>query len=273
MEEAEAIDLILGELAITAHLSLSIRKILNKKGITLTDNQITSIERVLMSKSLVSVVDTNSDGFASYTLSETGDDFLKVYRSYSNYLEGFEVEKRSSKQRRRHRNKSTIKTASSAEPAELIEPEKADIEAVDLVLKELKNTSKPSLNLRRVLKKSKVDYSDDLITIIESILTSKSLVDKMGVDAEGSNSYSLAETGHDFIKTFGTYSRFLKGAAKEDRKTKKAKSKVPYKTSRPDSGEPIAAYVPPERNIGFFIFRIVLLFLLIVFFILVYLLT
>ncbi len=268
MEEAEAIDFILGELAVTAHLSLSIRKILNKKGITLTDNQITSIERVLMSKSLVSVVDTNSAGFASYTLSETGDDFLKVYRSYSNYLEGFEVEKRS-----RHRNKSTKKTAYSAEPVELMELEKADIEAVDLVLKELKNTAKPSLKVRRVLKKSKVDYSDDLIAIIENILTSKSLVDEMGVDAEGYNSYSLAETGHDFIKTFGTYSRFLKGAAKEDRKTKKARSKVPYKTSRPDSGEPIAAYVPPERDIGFFIFRIVLLFLLIVFFILVYLLT
>ena len=92
------------------------------------------------------------------------------------------------------------------------------IKLVDLVLDELISTRQPSVSVRRVFKKKNVDYTDELIRSIEVILESKSLVNDYGKDSRGYRRFALSATGQDFIKTYGTYSKFLKGVESENKK-------------------------------------------------------
>ncbi|MCF8275553.1 MAG: hypothetical protein K9J17_02370 [Flavobacteriales bacterium] len=118
---------------------------------------------------------------------------------------------------------------------------------VDLVLNELVSTRQPSISVRRILKSKKIEYTDDVITSIEGLLESKSLVIKKDVDSEGYACYSLTVTGQDFIKTFGSYSKFLRGIESENRKVQRAKSKKPYKAMDTD-GNPPAPFTPMEPS-------------------------
>ncbi|MBI1288460.1 MAG: hypothetical protein GC178_12885 [Flavobacteriales bacterium] len=99
---------------------------------------------------------------------------------------------------------------------------------VDLMLDELVTTMQPSLSIRRVLNRHKIDFDDDLINEIDSILRSKSLVDEKDTDSQGYPCYSLTNTGQDFIRTFGTYSNYLKGLEVEQKRVEKARNKKPY---------------------------------------------
>lgn len=119
---------------------------------------------------------------------------------------------------------------------------------VDLVLNELVVTRQPSTSVRRVFKKHRVEYDDELIKSIEKTLNSKSLVTARSKDSRGYDCYALTETGEDFIKTFGNYSKYLKGLESEQKKVKRAKKKKPYNAQANFKGEPPAPYAPPERN-------------------------
>lgn len=119
---------------------------------------------------------------------------------------------------------------------------------VDLVLKELMQTRHPSISVRRVFIKHKVEFDDQLISDIENILQSKSLVTEKDKDSAGYACYALTVTGQDFIKTFGTYSKFLKGIEKENKRVEKARSKKPYDASKSSSEETPSPFTPPEKS-------------------------
>jgi hypothetical protein len=119
---------------------------------------------------------------------------------------------------------------------------------VDVVLKELVETRHPSVSVRRVFKKHRVDYDEELIREIEKTLNSKSLVQVRGNDSRGYDCFALTETGQDFIKSFGTYSKYLKGLESEEKKVKRAKKKKPYNANANFKGEAPTPYSPPEKN-------------------------
>lgn len=119
---------------------------------------------------------------------------------------------------------------------------------VDIVLKELVETRHPSVSVRRVFKKHRVDYDEELIREIEKTLNSKSLVQVRGNDSRGYDCFALTETGQDFIKSFGTYSKYLRGLESEEKKVKRAKKKKPYNAHANFKGEAPAPYTPPEKN-------------------------
>lgn len=121
-------------------------------------------------------------------------------------------------------------------------------ELVDLVLNELVETRQPSISVRRVFRKYKVEYTDELIKEIEKTLNSKSLVRDRGKDSAGYVCFALSETGEDFVRTFGSYSKYLKGLETEEKKVKRARKKKPYNAQANFKGEPPAPYSPPERN-------------------------
>ena len=119
---------------------------------------------------------------------------------------------------------------------------------VDLVLEELVETMQPSISIRRILKKRNIDFDSELLGSIEEVLKSKSLVEAQDVDSEGYTSYSLTVTGQDFLRTFGSYSKFLKGVASENKKVERARKKKPYQASLHRSGDAPAPYTPPEKS-------------------------
>jgi hypothetical protein len=122
------------------------------------------------------------------------------------------------------------------------------VESVDLVLKELVETRHPSVSVRRVFKKHRVKYTDELIKEVEQTLNSKSLVKARGEDSAGYTCYALSETGTDFIKSFGSYDKFLKGLETEQIKVERARKKKPYDASKNFKGEAPAPYSPPEKT-------------------------
>lgn len=119
---------------------------------------------------------------------------------------------------------------------------------VDIVLNELVGSRQPSISVRRILLKHKVDFNEQLIADIESVLLSKSLVVEKDKDSAGYACYALTETGRDFLKTFGNYSKFLKGIKSESRKVERARKKKPYDAAKTSSDESPMAYVPPEKS-------------------------
>ncbi len=122
------------------------------------------------------------------------------------------------------------------------------VELVDKVLKELVSTRQPAVSVRRIFKKLKIDYTDDLIHKVEQTLNSKSLVIAKSKDSRGFDCYALTETGQDFIKTFGSYSKYLKGLESEQKKIERARKKKPYNAQKSIKGDPPAPYTPPERT-------------------------
>jgi hypothetical protein len=145
---------------------------------------------------------------------------------------------------------------------------------VDLVLDELSYSLQPSLSIRRVLLKKKIEFNEQLISSIEDILISKSLVEKRGVDSQGYARYSLTGTGHDFIRTFGSYSKFLEGIEDENKKVQRARKKQPYKAYTGVDGQTPAPFFPKEKS--FFsknILGFTLLGLFLIMFYLVYTIT
>lgn len=123
-----------------------------------------------------------------------------------------------------------------------------DVRLIDLVLKELNETRHASVSVRRIFKKHKVKYTDELIRDIEKLLNSKSLVHDLDKDSRGYSCYALSVTGQDFIRTFGTYSNYLKGQETENRKVERAKNKKPYNAQKNLKGEIPNAYAPPEKT-------------------------
>ena len=119
---------------------------------------------------------------------------------------------------------------------------------VDIVLNELVDTRQPSISVRRVFIKHRIDFDDQLISEVESVLLSKSLVVEKDKDSAGYACYTLTETGRDFLKTFGNYTKFLKGIKSESRKVERARKKKPYDASKRAKDESPVAYVPPERT-------------------------
>lgn len=119
---------------------------------------------------------------------------------------------------------------------------------VDLVLNELMNTRQPAVSVRRVFKKHKVDYTDDLIKEIESTLNSKSLIKGRSKDSADYTCYAITETGTDFVRGYGSYSKYLRGLESEKKKVARAKKKKPYVANRNPSGEAPAPYSPPEKT-------------------------
>lgn len=145
---------------------------------------------------------------------------------------------------------------------------------VDLVMDELAYTMQPSMSVRRVLMKHKIEFNDELISSIEEILRSKSLVEEKNLDSQGYACYSLTVTGQDFIRTFGTYEKFLAGIEAENKIVERAKKKKPYKAYKGAEGEAPAAYVPKEKS--FFsknVLGFTLLFLFMIMFYIVYSIT
>ena len=119
---------------------------------------------------------------------------------------------------------------------------------VDLVLNALVNTMQPSISIRRVLEKNNVDCSDDSIASIEAILKSKSLAEPIELDSKGHASYSLTVTGQDFLRSFGSYSKFLRGIESENKRVERARKKKPYTAYKSGDGKPPLPYVPKEES-------------------------
>lgn len=141
---------------------------------------------------------------------------------------------------------------------------------VDLVLDELVATRQPSISIRRVFKKHGISYDDELIRSVEAVLKSKSLVTELDKDSAGYTCYSLSVTGQDFLKTFGTYSKFLKGIQSENKKIERARKKKPYRAHTSSDGKPPLPFVPEDESflkrnrIGLLILLIVLILFYIV---------
>lgn len=141
---------------------------------------------------------------------------------------------------------------------------------VDLVLQELVRTMQPSISVRRVLEKHNVNYTDELIESIEAVLTSKSLVDSIDKDSKGFDCFSLNSTGQDFLRSYGSYSKFLRGIETENKRIERAKSKKPYRTHSSGDGKPPLPFVPQDESflkrnrVGLLILGVVLLLFYIV---------
>lgn len=119
---------------------------------------------------------------------------------------------------------------------------------VDLVLDELVTTRQPSLSIRRILNRHKIDFNEDLIGDIDSILQSKSLVVEKEKDSQGYPCYSLTVTGQDFIRTFGNYSKYLRGLESEKKRVEKARSKKPYVAKSSGDGIEATPYHPNQKS-------------------------
>lgn len=138
-------------------------------------------------------------------------------------------------------------------------------ELVDFVLDELSYSMQPSISIRRVLLNEKIQFNDELLSSIEEILISKSLVEKKGVDSQGYARYSLTGTGHDFIRSFGSYSKFLEGIEAENKKVQRAKKKKPYKAYTGAEGQAPTPFIPKEKSffsknrLGFVLFGLFML--------------
>lgn len=87
-----------------------------------------------------------------------------------------------------------------------------------------------------------------MIKEVERTLTSKSLVKARGEDSAGYTCYALSETGTDFLKSFGTYQKYLKGLETEQKKVERARKKKPYDAAKNFQGEAPAPYSPPEKT-------------------------
>jgi len=125
-----------------------------------------------------------------------------------------------------------------------VEPHKL----VDLILKELMETLQPSISVRRVFEKQGIDYSEELIQEIDQILNSKSLVVEKDRDSAGYSCYAITETGQDFLKTYGSYTKYLKGLESEKKRVERAKKKKPYNAQKDFKGEAPTPYAPPEKT-------------------------
>jgi len=263
------VDAVLEGLMTTNHSSVCIRHVLERRKLKTLTSQIEAVERILTTKSLVEQQGRNSKKEALFSLSETGGHFIKTFGNYSNYLERIENEILVKEQKTKT---PPINFSDTAEHNQTALRENGEA-AVDLVLHTLESTTQPSLSIKRILKKAKIIHTDELITAIENILNAKSLVNNMG-KSQGSNTlYALSETGQDFITTFGSYSKFLKGVKKENRKAKRVKNKKPYKASPRLDGEPISVYSPPEKNTRYVAIRLVFLFVIAILAFLVFKLT
>jgi hypothetical protein len=119
---------------------------------------------------------------------------------------------------------------------------------VDLVLQELVNTMQPSISVRRVLEKHDIDYVNESIESIESVLKSKSLVDIVDKDSKGFDCFSLNTTGQDFLRSYGSYSKFLRGVDAETKRVERAKNKKPYRTQTSGDGKPPLPFVPEDES-------------------------
>lgn len=142
------------------------------------------------------------------------------------------------------------------------------VELVDIVLNELVHTRQPSTSVRRIFIKHKIDFDDELVSEIEALLLSKSLVVEREKDSAGFACYVLTETGQDFLRTFKSYSKFLKGIERESKKVERARKKKPYDANKRANDESPMAYVPPEKS--FIEKNGIGLMLLVLFFILFY---
>ncbi len=122
----------------------------------------------------------------------------------------------------------------------------------------------PSISVRRVLEKHNVNYTDELIESIEAVLTSKSLVDVVDKDSKGFDCYSLNGTGQDFLRSFSSYSKFLRGIEDENKRVERAKNKKPYRAHNSGDSKPPLPFVPKDESflksnrIGLFILAVVL---------------
>ena len=119
---------------------------------------------------------------------------------------------------------------------------------VDLVLDELLATRKVSVSVRRVFKRSEIDYTNELITSIEKILISRSLVTELGKDSQGFLLFVLSVTGHDFLKSYGSYSEYLIGIESESKKVARARKKKPFQTHSSSDGKPPLPFIPKEAS-------------------------
>ena len=88
MEHANIVDLVLEELVKTDQPSISVRRVYLKNDLPVEKDSIQPIEEILEAKSLVVKVTRDSKGFKCYRLTDTGQDFLRTYGSYSEYLTG-----------------------------------------------------------------------------------------------------------------------------------------------------------------------------------------
>lgn len=249
----EAVDMVLKELGGTEAPSMSVGRILKKHDLICTDETILAIESTLLGKSLVRPDRKSSDGSTTYTIEETGLDFIRTFGSYSEFLTGIEkkkiridrVTKRTSDRTERSAQVKEDKRNYTAQKAIL---KKEDGKTVDIVLKKLEVTSHSSLSVSRILKNEGIQFTDELILAIEQVLTSRSLVTEMGINSAGNRVFALAETGQDFIRSFGSYSGFLKGVEKENRKLERARNKKPYNTKTKQGSESITKYANQKRN-------------------------
>lgn len=119
---------------------------------------------------------------------------------------------------------------------------------VDLVLDELVATRQPSISIRRILNRHKIEFDDDLIGEIDSILQSKSLVVEKEKDSQGYPCYSLTVTGQDFIRSFGNYSKYLRGLETEQKRVEKARNKKPYVAKSSVDGIEATPYHPNDKS-------------------------
>ena len=138
---------------------------------------------------------------------------------------------------------------------------------VDLVLKVLEETDYYSISIKRILQNQKVDYDDSEILEIERLIMSRSLANNKGPDSGGNNTYALSETGRDFLKTYGTYQKFLKGIELETRKIDRSRKRQSYQ-AKPSVNQPVAYQAPNSRfNLGKIAGIAVLIFLLFMFYV------
>ncbi|MBL4586552.1 MAG: hypothetical protein JKX84_05800 [Flavobacteriales bacterium] len=264
------VDAVLDELIKTNQPFISIKRVFEKRKIGFSDVQVSTIEHILKTKSLVEQLGQDSHGSNLYTLSETGEHFVKMFGSYSAYIESIEEDKRKAEKAKKAL---TDRVAPEAHVTETTDLTKDELIAIDFILNSLLSTTKPSLDLTRTLRKSNISFSNQIIETIENILKSKSLVDEIGNNVNDQIQYALSETGRDFLRTFGSYSKFLKGVEKESRKTERAKNKKPYRASGSTDGDPIAIFTPPEKDVRYIAIRLVFLLIIVVLGILVYKLT
>ena len=117
---------------------------------------------------------------------------------------------------------------------------------VDLVIGVLEETDYHSVSVKRILQNQKVDYDDSEILEIERLIISRSLAIYKGPDSRGNNTYALSETGRDFLKTYGTYQKFLKGIELETKKIDRSRKRKSYQ-AKPSVNQPAAYQAPKTR--------------------------
>jgi hypothetical protein len=118
---------------------------------------------------------------------------------------------------------------------------------IDAVLRELEETRQPSVSIKRILEKRKIGYSQEHIEEVNEVLRSKSLVVQKGTDSSGNPTYALSETGKDFLRSFGSYSNYLKGLDTESKRVERARKKTSYRAFKPGD-EAATPYNPSERS-------------------------